>query len=108
MLIGLTGNIGTGKSTIGALLEERGAFVLDADLVYRELIEPGQPGWAAVVELFGRDVLDEHERIDRRKLGAIVFRDAEALRLLERATHPLVLARIDEILAERKPRIAVH
>src|SRR5207253_2340976 len=97
VLIGLTGNIGTGKSTVGALLEERGAFVLDADLVYRELIEPGQPGWEAVVGLFGRGVLDEAGKIDRRKLGAIVFRDANELRRLEKATHPLVLQRIDDI-----------
>ena len=108
MLIGLTGNIGTGKSTVGALLAERGAFVLDADLVYRELIEPDQPAWQAVVELFGEGVLAPDRRIDRRKLGEIVFRDAEQLRRLERATHPLVLARIDELVAERRPDVAVH
>ncbi len=106
-LIGLTGNIGTGKSTVGALLGERGALVLDADLVYRQLIEPGEPGFKAVVDLFGPGILTEG-KIDRRKLGAIVFRDPAALRKLERATHPLVLARIDQTLAERKPRVAVH
>jgi dephospho-CoA kinase len=107
-LIGLTGNIGSGKSTIGAQLGELGAFVVDADQVYRDLIEPGQPGWRAVVDLFGPAVVDGEGRIDRRALGAIVFRDAEALARLERATHPLVLARIDELLARERPRVAVH
>jgi dephospho-CoA kinase len=108
VLIGLTGNIGTGKSTVGALLGERGAFVVDADLVYRELIEPGQPAWHEVVRLFGEEVLDQTGQIDRGKLGAIVFRDRERLAQLERATHPLVLDRIDAILAERQPTVAVH
>jgi dephospho-CoA kinase len=107
-LIGLTGNIGSGKSTVGAQLGELGAFVVDADLVYRELIEPGQPAFSAVVELFGQDVVGLDGRIDRRALGAIVFRDGNALRRLEQATHPLVLARIDEILAREQPRVAVH
>jgi dephospho-CoA kinase len=107
-LIGLTGNIGSGKSTVGARLRELGAFVVDADLVYRQLIEPGQPGWRAVVDLFGPDVVDREGRIDRRALGAIVFPDPDALARLERATHPLVLARIDELLARARPRVAVH
>lgn len=107
-LIGLTGNIGTGKSTVGALLAERGAFVVDADRVYRDLIEPDQPGWRAVVDLFGAGVLAPDRRIDRPRLGAIVFRDPDQLARLERATHPLVLARIAEILAREQPAVAVH
>src|SRR5262249_25268593 len=83
-------------------------FVVDADQVYRQLIEPGQPGWQAVVDLFGPAVVDGDGRIDRRALGAIVFRDAAALGRLERATHPLVLARIDELVDRGPPRVAVH
>jgi dephospho-CoA kinase len=107
-LIGLTGNIGTGKSTVARQLAELGARVVDADLVYRELIEPDQPGWCAVVDLFGPGVLSPDRRIDRRRLGEIVFRDPEALGRLERATHPLVLERIERLLAETRPRVAVH
>lgn len=107
-LIGLTGNIGTGKSTVGALLGERGAFVVDADLVYRELIEPGRPAFLAVVGLFGKGIVGADGRIDRPALGAIVFRDPVALARLEAATHPLVLARIDEILAARTEPVGVH
>jgi dephospho-CoA kinase len=107
-LIGLTGNIGTGKSTVGAQLRELGAFVVDADMVYRDLIEPGQPGFDAVVRLFGRNVVGADGRIDRSALGAIVFRDPAALHALERATHPLVLARVDGLLLQEQPRVAVH
>jgi dephospho-CoA kinase len=99
-LIGLTGNIGTGKSTVARMLGELGAFVLDADQVYRSLLEPGQPGHAAVLALFGT--------VDRRELGEMVFRDPAALRRLEQATHPLVRARADELLAAASPRVAVY
>jgi dephospho-CoA kinase len=107
-LIGLTGNIGTGKSTVARQLAELGAHVVDADLVYRELIEPERPGWRAVVDLFGEGVLAPDRTVDRRRLGEIVFRDPAALLRLERATHPLVLERIEAILAEARPRVAVH
>jgi dephospho-CoA kinase len=107
-LIGLTGNIGTGKSTVARQLAELGAHVVDADLVYRELTVPDAPGWRAVVELFGPEVLAPDRSIDRRRLGEIVFRDARALARLERATHPLVIERIEAILAAARPRVAVH
>ena len=107
-LIGLTGNIGTGKSTVGAQLKELGAFVVDADLVYRELIQPDKPAWRAVVSLFGEEILRPDRSIDRGLLGAIVFKDKQALRDLERATHPLVIARAREILQAANPRIAVY
>jgi dephospho-CoA kinase len=107
-LIGLTGNIGAGKSTVARQLGELGAFVLDADQLYRGLIEPGQPGHRAVVDLFGDGVVAADGSIDRRRLGEIVFRDPAALRRLERATHPLVRARAEELIAAAKPRVAVY
>jgi dephospho-CoA kinase len=107
-LIGLTGNIGAGKSTVARQLGELGAFVLDADQLYRGLIEPGQPGHRAVVDLFGDGVVAADGSIDRRRLGEIVFRDAAALGRLERATHPLVRARAEELIAAAKPRVAVY
>jgi dephospho-CoA kinase len=108
LLIGLTGNIGVGKSTVARQLAELGAHVIDADVVYRQLIEPDQPGWRAVVGLFGPVVLAPDRSIDRRQLGEIVFRDPAQLDRLERATHPLVLERIDRMLADARPRVAVH
>lgn len=95
-LIGLTGNIACGKSTVLARLAELGADVIDADRVAHELMEPGEPVWAAVREAFGLGVLTPEDRIDRRKLGAIVFNDPAALRWLEALTHPAVRARIHE------------
>ncbi|MFC7430341.1 MULTISPECIES: dephospho-CoA kinase [unclassified Agrococcus] len=99
-LIGLTGGIAAGKSTVAARLAERGAVVLDADRVAREVVEPGEPALDAIVERFGAHVVVDGA-LDRPALGAIVFADPEARRDLERITHPAIQARVAE-------RIAVH
>ena len=90
-VIGLTGGIASGKSTVAAMLRDLGATVIDADEASRAVVEPGTPGLRAVVEAFGAEVLDG-ERLDRWKLGAIVFEDEEARRRLEAITHPLIRA----------------
>ena len=100
LLVGLTGGIGSGKSTVSALLAERGAVIIDADRIARDVVEPGQPAYDKVVERFGRDVLDADERIDRPKLAAIVFGDRDALKDLERITHPAVGERMTQRMAE--------
>lgn len=107
-LIGLTGNIACGKSTVLAQLAGYGAAVIDADRVVHALQEPGQPVWAAIREHFGPGVLAPDGAIDRRALGAIVFADPAALALLERLTHPAVRARIAALVdASAAPVIAV-
>ncbi|MFI5957083.1 dephospho-CoA kinase [Cryptosporangium sp. NPDC051539] len=88
--IGLTGGIGAGKSAAASALAGFGAVVIDADRLAREVVEPGTPGLAAIVEAFGADVLTAEGRLDRPKLGAIVFADAEALKTLNGITHPLI------------------
>src|SRR3954454_7074462 len=94
-LIGLTGNIACGKSTVLDLLRDRGAQVLDADRVTHELQAPGQPVYHAIVAEFGSGILSAPAGpIDRRALGAIVFADAAALRQLEQIVHPAVRERI--------------
>jgi dephospho-CoA kinase len=94
-LIGLTGNIACGKSTVLDLLRERGAQVLDADRVTHELQAPGQPVYHAIVAEFGAGILaSPGGPIDRRALGAIVFADPAALRRLEQIVHPAVRERI--------------
>jgi len=93
-IIGLTGNIGTGKSTVAALLEELGAEVVDADRVAHDVMAPGTPEWERLVERFGRDVLLADGSVDRRALGALVFSDAAALRDLEQIVHPGVRQRL--------------
>jgi dephospho-CoA kinase len=99
LLIGLTGGIGSGKSTVAALLGERGAVVIDADAITRELQEPGQPVLAAMVERFGPDIVDEGGALRRQAVADRVFADAEALADLNAIVHPAVGAEIFERLA---------
>jgi dephospho-CoA kinase len=104
LLVGLTGGIATGKSTVSALLRQLGCEIIDADLLAREVVEPGQPAWTTIVAEFGQDVLTGDGTLDRKKLGAIVFADPERRRRLEAITHPAIRerfqARLDE-LAEK-------
>jgi dephospho-CoA kinase len=98
-LVGLTGGIGSGKSTVAALLAARGATVIDADAITRELQEPGQPVLAAMVERFGPQILDAEGRLDRGAMAAIVFADEAARRDLEEIVHPAVGAEMVRRLA---------
>ncbi len=107
--IGLTGGIGSGKSEVSRLLAEHGAVVIDADVLAREVVEPGTPGLAEVVEAFGAGVLADDGSLDRAALGARVFGDDAARRRLEAIIHPRVRARAAEIEAAADPdAIVVH
>jgi len=103
LLVGLTGGIATGKSTVSHMLRGLGAEIIDADLLAREVVEPGRPAWHEIVGEFGRDVVSPDGTLDRRKLGAIVFADPERRKRLEAITHPAiraaVQARLDELAA---------
>jgi len=98
--IGLTGGIGSGKSTVAARLAELGAVVIDADAIAREVVEPGTPGLARVIERFGAALLDAGGRLDRSALGKIVFADSQALADLNAIVHPLVGQRTTELMAQ--------
>jgi dephospho-CoA kinase len=102
ILVGLTGGIGSGKSTVSALLAERGAVIIDADAITRELQEPGQPVLAAIVDRFGTGVVDADGRLDRAALAAIVFADPAALGDLNGIVHPAVGAEIARRVAEEQ------
>ncbi|ALV49662.1 dephospho-CoA kinase [Streptomyces althioticus] len=106
LTVGLTGGIGAGKSEVSRLLVERGAVLIDADRIAREVVEPGTPGLAAVVEAFGEEILAEDGSLDRPRLGALVFSDPEKLATLNSIVHPLVGARSRE-LEEAAPEDAV-
>ena len=109
-VIGLTGGIGTGKSEVSRLLGELGAEVIQADKVAHEAYEPGTPGWREVVEAFGEGVLDADGRIDRKRLGGIVFDDEQAREMLNGIVHPIVRRLLEERIAtlEREgTRVAV-
>jgi dephospho-CoA kinase len=106
--VGLTGGIASGKSLVAAELARLGAVVIDADMLAREVVEPGTPGIAAVVERFGPEVLDG-DRLDRARLGAIVFADPAARRDLEQIIHPAVRARAAELERAADPdAVVVH
>jgi dephospho-CoA kinase len=100
LVVGLTGGIGSGKSTVAELLRARGATVIDADLLAREVVAPGTPGFRAVVARFGPGVVDPDGGLDRRALAGIVFADPGALADLNAIVHPAVRARIDDRLRE--------
>ncbi len=97
--VGLTGGIATGKSTVVRMLVRKGARVIDHDGLVHILQEPGQPVWERIVEAFGRDILDADERIDRKKLGALVFDNENRRKTLEGIVHPAVL---DEAQRQRE------
>ncbi len=99
LLIGLTGGIGAGKSTVADRLAAHGAIVIDADRIARDVVAPGTPGLDRVVAAFGTGVVDSDGRLDRPRLGQIVFSDGQALRRLEGIVHPLVRARTAELVA---------
>ena len=99
-VIGLTGGIGTGKSEVSRLLGEFGAEVIEADRVAHEAYEPGTPGWREVLEAFGEGVLDADGRIDRKRLGGIVFDDEQARERLNGIIHPIVRRLLEEHIAE--------
>jgi dephospho-CoA kinase len=96
--IGLTGGIGSGKSTVAQMLADLGAHVVDADAIAREVVAPGTPGLAALVSTFGDGVLDG-DRLDRAALARIVFEDPDARARLNAITHPLIGARTAELVA---------
>jgi dephospho-CoA kinase len=104
LLVGLTGGIATGKSTVDVMLRELGAVIIDADVLAREVVEPGEPALAEIAAEFGPGVLGPDGRLDRKALGAIVFAEPERRRTLEAMTHPRMrerlLRRIDELTAE--------
>jgi dephospho-CoA kinase len=109
MRVGLTGGIGSGKSTVSARLAEHGAVVIDADLLAREVVAAGTPGLAEIVTVFGSDVIGADGELDRAQLGRQVFGDDAARARLEKIIHPRVRARAAEIeAAAGDDAIVVH
>ena len=108
--IGITGTIGSGKSTVAGIMHELGAAVINADEVGHEVYLPGTPGWDEVVDTFGKDVLAPDLTIDRSKLGELVFNSPEALSSLDAIMRPIILEEVRSRLAElnsKGTRVAV-
>ncbi len=89
-VIGITGGIGVGKSTVVSILQSLGAHVIEADRVGHQVYRPGTEGWRRVVALFGPDIVDANKEVDRKRLGEIVFSDPEAMTRLNAEVHPLI------------------
>lgn len=100
MNIGLTGGIATGKSIVSSLLVKKGALLVDADAIAREVMLPGQPVLAAVTNFFGQAILQADGTLDRKKLGNIVFNDKEALKVLNDISHPEIRKQLSERMNE--------
>lgn len=98
--IGLTGGIGSGKSTVASLLKERGALIIDADAISRQLMQPGEKTLNEVVQAFGQEILTEQGELDRAALASIVFNDEDARHQLNAIVHPAVRDRSKKIAAE--------
>jgi dephospho-CoA kinase len=99
-LMGLTGGVASGKSTVARMLADRGAVIIDSDELAREVVRPGEPAHAAILERFGREIAGPDGELDRARLGAIVFADEGARRDLERITHPRIAELSQQRLAE--------
>jgi dephospho-CoA kinase len=104
-IIGLTGNIATGKSVVRRMLEHLGAFSIDADSLAHRAMSPGAPAYKPIIENFGRWVLNNEGQIDRVKLGRIVFADPSALAQLEGITHPVVRGAIDLLVRRSRQKV---
>lgn len=96
MIIGLTGGIASGKSTVSSMLKAHGAYIIDADKIAREIVEPGSPVLSRIVECFGKDMLNAEGKLNRKALGNIVFNNPDKLKLLNKITHPEIWRLIKE------------
>jgi|AntAceMinimDraft_1070359.scaffolds.fasta_scaffold06435_2 dephospho-CoA kinase len=105
--VGLTGGIGSGKSTVAGMFADRGAVVIDADVIAREVVRPGQPAFPEIIETFGRGVVSDTGELDRAALANIVFTDDKALAQLNAITHPRIAARTQELMAAADPDAVV-
>ena len=106
-LIGLTGNIGCGKSTVAKIMAEMGAEIIDFDKLVHQLMEPGTDCWRAIVQRFGPTILRPNGTIDRKRLGEVVFRDPEALVRLEEILHPAVRELAEKKIESSTSRVVV-
>ncbi len=110
MLVGLTGGVATGKSTVAKMFKRCGAVVIDADELARDVVKPGKPAWREIVALFGKTVLSQDRSLNRQAIGSIVFRNQKKRRQLERIIHPRVAReqiRLTKGIARKHPKAIV-
>lgn len=99
-ILGLTGNIASGKSLVASMLESRSAKVIDVDDIAKKIVEPGEPTWGKIVDNFGKDILNTDDTINRKALGDIIFNDDEKRKILNDLTHPVIIQTAREKVEE--------
>ena len=111
LIVGLTGGIASGKSTIADMFKREGAYIIDIDMISRDVVKPGKPAWQDVIHIFGKEVLNEDQTLNRKKVGDIVFSDAEKRKKLEEIIHPKITAetlmKINEIAKKDNQAIVI-
>ena len=107
ILVGLTGGVATGKTTVAKMFKQCGAAVIDADQLAHDVVKPGKPAWRQIVKAFGKTVLNPDRTLNRRELGALVFGNRAKLRQLEQIIHPRV-ARVQQRLVRRIAKLKPH
>lgn len=110
LLIGLTGGVASGKSTVAKLFKDCGAVVIDADALARQVVQPGKPAWRDIIRLYGKQVVEADRTLNRPALAHIVFRDPRKLRALSRIIHPRVAreqSRLTRDLAKKDPNVMI-
>jgi dephospho-CoA kinase len=100
MIIGLTGGIATGKSTVSGMLASLGAVIIDADKIAREVVEPYQPTWYKLRDSFGEEIFEENGQLDRKKLGSIIFNNGHAREKLNQIMHPAIRSKMNQLKEE--------
>ena len=107
LIIGITGGTGSGKSTVSSYLKEKGAEIIDADIVAREIVMPGKKALSEIIEAFGKSVILPDGCLDRKKLGAIVFSDSEKLNILNDITHKYIIEEIEARISKKQNGLIV-
>jgi dephospho-CoA kinase len=100
LVVGLTGGICCGKSVVSSMFTELGCLIIDADIISRQLVEPGAPAYKRIVKFFGTEILNKDKTLDRKKLGAIIFADAEKRKVLNSILHPAIIREEERLIHE--------
>lgn len=104
LVVGLTGGICCGKTTVSTMFTELGCLIIDADLISRQLVEPGAPAYKRIVKFFGTEILNRDKMLDRKKLGGIIFADAEKRKVLNSILHPAIIREEERLVREEEQK----
>jgi dephospho-CoA kinase len=104
LVIGLTGGMCCGKTTVSSMFAELGCLIIDADLISRKLVEPGEPSYKQIVRFFGKEILHKDRTLDRKKLGAIIFEDPAKRKLLNSILHPSIIKEEERLIREARDK----